>query len=73
MGMPGIWELLVILLIVVMLFGAKRIPEIMGGIGKGIRTFKKTMDGEDVEPAKPEEPAGSESGEKIKEGKVASK
>jgi sec-independent protein translocase protein TatA len=27
-----------------MIFGARRIPEIMGGVGKGIRAFKKTMD-----------------------------
>lgn len=52
MGMPGPWELIIILIIVVLIFGAKRIPEIMGGIGKGIKTFKKTMEGED-EPASP--------------------
>lgn len=45
--MPGPWELIIILLIVVMVFGAKRIPEIMGGIGKGIKTFKKTMETDD--------------------------
>jgi sec-independent protein translocase protein TatA len=45
--MPGPWELIIILLIVVMLFGAKRIPEIMGGIGKGIKTFKSSMETED--------------------------
>jgi sec-independent protein translocase protein TatA len=43
LGMP---ELLLILLIVVIIFGAKRIPEIMGGIGKGIKTFKKSMEEE---------------------------
>ena len=48
MGWPGPWELIIILIIVVMLFGAKRIPEIMGGVGKGIRVFKKTMDGEET-------------------------
>lgn len=47
MGMPGPWELMIILLIVVMIFGAKRIPEIMGGIGKGIKTFKKTMESDE--------------------------
>jgi sec-independent protein translocase protein TatA len=50
--MFGTWELLLILLIVVIVFGAKRIPEVMGGLGKGIRSFKKAMDTED-EP-KPE-------------------
>jgi sec-independent protein translocase protein TatA len=50
--MPGPWELILILLIVVMIFGAKRIPEIMGGLGKGIKSFKKSMDTDDTpEPA----------------------
>ncbi|HMK33506.1 MAG TPA: twin-arginine translocase TatA/TatE family subunit [Desulfomonilaceae bacterium] len=48
--MPGPSELILILLIVVMLFGAKRIPEIMGGLGKGIKNFKKSMEGDDGEP-----------------------
>ena len=52
LGMP---ELMLILLIVIMLFGAKRIPEIMGGLGKGIKTFKKAMDGEEAGP--PDKPA----------------
>lgn len=55
--MPGPWELILILLIVVMIFGAKRIPEIMGGIGKGIKTFKKTM--ETDEPVSPPPPTTS--------------
>lgn len=45
--MFGVQELVVILLIVVMLFGAKRIPEIMSGLGKGIKSFKQAVDGRD--------------------------
>ncbi len=41
MGQIGPWEILLILLIVLLLFGAKRIPEIARGLGKGIREFKK--------------------------------
>jgi len=48
--MPGPWELILILLIVVMVFGAKRIPEIMGGLGKGIRSFKRSMEMDDTPP-----------------------
>lgn len=59
MGMPGPWELVIILLIVVMIFGAKRIPEIMGGIGKGIRVFKKTMEGDEAPPAQSSEAQGT--------------
>ena len=42
-GTPGPTELIVILLIVLVLFGAKRIPEIAQGLGKGIREFKKSL------------------------------
>lgn len=42
-GNLGFGEILVILLIVLLLFGAKRIPEIAGSMGKGIREFKKSM------------------------------
>ena len=37
---PGGWELLVIALVVLIFFGAKRIPEIARGMGRGIREFK---------------------------------
>lgn len=37
---PGGWELLVIALFIVIFFGAKKIPEIAKGMGKGIREFK---------------------------------
>jgi sec-independent protein translocase protein TatA len=41
MGFIGAQELLLILLIVVVLFGAKKIPELAKGMGSGIREFKK--------------------------------
>lgn len=37
------WEWLVILLVVLLLFGAKRIPELGKGLGKGIRSFKEGL------------------------------
>ncbi|MGE4554075.1 MAG: twin-arginine translocase TatA/TatE family subunit [Desulfovibrionaceae bacterium] len=37
----GIWELVLILLIVVLIFGANKLPEVGAGIGKAIRNFKK--------------------------------
>jgi sec-independent protein translocase protein TatA len=46
MGRIGLPEMLVILLIVILIFGANRLPEIGRGIGKGIRNFKDaTKDG----------------------------
>ena len=47
MGRIGIPELLIILAIIILIFGANRLPEIGRGIGKGIRNFKDaTKDGE---------------------------
>ena len=45
----GMQELLVILLIVLLLFGGKKVPEMMRGLGKGVRAFKDGMNvtGED--------------------------
>lgn len=39
-GMPGGWELVIIVLVIILLFGAKKIPELARGLGKGIREFK---------------------------------
>ncbi|HEU4388370.1 MAG TPA: twin-arginine translocase TatA/TatE family subunit [Blastocatellia bacterium] len=43
----GMWEILIILLIVVLLFGSRRIPELARGLGEGIRTFKTGLHGDD--------------------------
>ena len=39
----GPWEILLVFLVVLLLFGAKRIPEIAKGLGKGITEFKRGM------------------------------
>jgi sec-independent protein translocase protein TatA len=51
----GITELLVILAIVLLLFGSKKLPELADGMGKAIRNFKKGIqsDDEDVTPVTP--------------------
>ena len=46
-GRIGIPELLIILVIILVLFGASRLPEIGRGIGKGIRNFKEANRGDD--------------------------
>lgn len=43
MSMPGPLEILVILAVVLLLFGAKRLPEIGRALGEGIREFKKSI------------------------------
>lgn len=63
------WEWIVLLLLVLLLFGGKKIPEMMKGLGKGVKSFKEGMsevekDIKDIkadiqnteEPKKPEEP-----------------
>ena len=39
-GMPGGTELIVIVLVILLLFGGKKIPELMRGLGKGVKEFK---------------------------------
>lgn len=53
----GIWELIIILSIVVILFGAKRLPMIGDGVGKMISNFKKSSTVEELEnPQSKEDP-----------------
>lgn len=57
-GNIGWGEILIIALVVVLLFGGKKIPELMKGMGKGVRSFKEGMKGiSDEEPTdqKPEQ------------------
>ena len=51
MGNLGIWQLLIILAIVVLLFGRGKIPELMGDVAKGIKSFKKGISDEDEKPS----------------------
>ena len=45
----GTSEIVVIVLIVVLLFGAKKIPELMRGMGRGVKEFKDAVNGEGTE------------------------
>jgi sec-independent protein translocase protein TatA len=58
--MPNLTELLVILLIVFLLFGASKLPEVGRGLGEGIRNFKKALSGETEEEKKVKEVKGEE-------------
>lgn len=53
MGDIGFTEILLVLLIVVLLFGGRKIPELMKGLGQGIKEFKKASSLDD-EPVKKE-------------------
>lgn len=52
MGMPSMPELLIILAIVVLLFGAKKIPDLAKGVGKGIKDFKQAVKEDETEEKK---------------------
>ncbi len=52
LGPIGLPELLILLVIVVFLFGARRIPEIARGLGEGIRGFRSSLRGSDEQPDK---------------------
>ena len=45
LGVIGGPEIIVILLLVLVLFGGKKIPELMKGLGKGVKEYKKAMNG----------------------------
>ena len=50
----GTSEILIILLIVVLLFGAKKIPELMRGVGRGVKEFKDAVNGDGTTEEKQE-------------------
>ena len=50
MGMPSGMELIIIALVVLLLFGGKKIPELAKGLGSGIKNFKKALKDEDEKP-----------------------
>ena len=54
LGIPGTWQIVLIVLVVLLLFGGKKIPELMKGIGRGTREFKKGLntDEEDAPESK---------------------
>ena len=48
----GFQEILIIAVIVLLFFGGKKIPELMKGLGKGVRSFKDGMNGKETEEEK---------------------
>ena len=54
LGGLGAPEIIIILVIVLLLFGGKKIPELMKGLGKGIKEFKDASKGEDASATTPE-------------------
>ena len=65
-GMP---ELVIILVIILVIFGAGKLPEIGAGLGKGIKGFKKSISGEDEIDITPEKEEKLPKEEKLKDKK----
>ena len=45
--MLGTWEIILIALVILLIFGGKKIPELMKGIGKGMRSFRQGVEGKE--------------------------
>ena len=57
----GNWELILIILVFVLIFGGKKIPELMKGVGKGVKSFKEGMNEVDEQVnQKPDAPKSDE-------------
>ena len=65
-GPLGIPELLIILLIIMLIFGARKLPEIGSSLGRGIRTFKSAVTGEDEKSSEENQQAGSTPSDDLK-------
>ncbi len=50
---PGPWEIGLILVIILIIFGVGKLPQVGGAIGKGLRSFRKAQRGEEDEEEKP--------------------
>lgn len=63
MGSIGPWQVILILLIIVLLFGAKKLPQIGKGMGEALRNFKKSVN--DIDDATDITPIASKKNEDI--------
>ena len=52
MGKFGTWEIILIIAVILLLFGGRKIPELMRGLGRGMKEFKDAKDGNTPDDAK---------------------
>ena len=55
LGVIGPWQVVIIVALILVLFGGKKIPELMKGLGKGIRSFKEGMNNIEKEIENPDQ------------------
>lgn len=48
MGRPSVWQLLILLLIIILLFGARRLPELARSVGESLKIFKSSIKDDDA-------------------------
>lgn len=65
LGIVGPWQIVIIALVIILLFGGKKIPELMRGLGQGVKSFKKGM--QEIENEMNSEPV--KTSDKIKDAK----
>ena len=58
LGVVGPWQIVIIALVILLLFGGKKIPELMKGLGKGVKSFKEGMNEKVDEEVKSDEVKG---------------
>ena len=67
LGNFSFWEIFLIFVVILLLFGARRIPEIAGSMGKGIREFKKSLNEVERSISEPDRPANRLPNEEYRE------
>ena len=55
LGVIGPWQIVIIALVILLLFGGKKIPELMKGLGKGVKSFKEGMNEIDEQIEQPKQ------------------
>ena len=70
---PSVWQILIVAALVLILFGRGRISEMMGDVGKGIKSFKKGISEEEASASKPSPQIDSKAPEAVGESKTADK
>jgi sec-independent protein translocase protein TatA len=54
LGMFGPWEIVIIVLVIILIFGGRKIPELMKGLGQGMKEFKKATKEDEEDKTKSE-------------------
>lgn len=67
MGQIGVWQIVIVAVVVVLLFGRGKISDLMGDVAKGINSFKKGLKDEETDVAKTIDQNASETVDDIKE------